>query len=47
MWDAADVTDEDKKIAQFVGALRKIELTWYMNFTKTRKDQKMKLRQNS
>ena len=33
MWDAADVTDDDKKIAQFVGALRKRALTWYMNFT--------------
>ena len=27
MWDAADVTDDDKKIAQFVGALRKRTLT--------------------
>ena len=34
MWDASDVTDDDKKIAQIVGALRKTELTWYMNFTK-------------
>lgn len=33
MWDAADVIDDDKKIAQFVGALRKRELTWYMKFT--------------
>ena len=32
MWDAADVTDNDKKITPFVGALRKRELTWYMNF---------------
>ena len=34
MWDATDITDNDKKIAQFAGALRKRELTWYMNFTK-------------
>ena len=33
MWDAADVTDDNKKIAQFPGALRKRALTWYMNFT--------------
>jgi hypothetical protein len=32
MWDAADVTDKDKKIAQFASALRKRALTWYMNF---------------
>lgn len=32
MWDATDVTDDDKKIAQFASALRKIALTWYMNF---------------
>ena len=33
MWHATDVTNHDKKIAQFVGALRKRALTWYMNFT--------------
>ena len=33
MWDAADVTNDDKKITQFVGAPRKRALTWYMNFT--------------
>jgi hypothetical protein len=33
MWDAANMTDDDKKIAEFVGALRKRALTWYMNFT--------------
>ena len=33
MWDAMDVIDEDKQITQFVGALRKRVLTWYMNFT--------------
>ena len=33
MWDIVDVTDDDKKIAPFVGALKKRALTWYMNFT--------------
>ena len=32
MWDAADITDEDKQITQFTGALRKRALTWYKNF---------------
>ena len=32
MWDAADVIDDDKKIAQFVSALRKRALTSYMSF---------------
>ena len=32
MWDVADVIDDDKKNAQFAGALRKRALTWYMNF---------------
>ena len=36
MWDIADVTEDDKKIAQFVGALRKRALTWYMNFTENK-----------
>ena len=35
MWDAVDMSDDDKKIAQFVGALRKRALTWYMNFTES------------
>ena len=33
IWEAVDVT-KAKKIAQFDGALMKIALTWYMNFTK-------------
>ena len=32
-WEANQVTDEDKQMAQFVGALRKRELTWYMKFS--------------
>ena len=31
-WEANQVTDEDKKMAQFVGGLRKRALTWYMTF---------------
>ena len=33
MWDATDITDDNKKIVHFVGALKKRALTWYMNFT--------------
>jgi len=33
-WDALDITDESKKMAQFVGALRKRDLTWFIFFTK-------------
>lgn len=36
MWDATDVTDEDKQIAQFASTLRKKALTWYMNRTKAK-----------
>ena len=32
-WEANQVTDEDRKMAQFTGALRKRELTWYMTFS--------------
>ena len=49
MWDAADVTNDDKKIAQFAGALRKRALTWYMNFTENQarsKDKLLSLLQN-
>ena len=35
MWDATDVIDENRQIAQFAGALRKRALTWYMNFTES------------
>jgi hypothetical protein len=31
--DVVDVTDEMKHMAQFVKALRKRALTWFMNFT--------------
>ena len=46
MWDAADVTDDDKKISQFVGALRKRALTWYMNFTENQARSKDKIKKN-
>ena len=32
-WEANQVTDEDRKMAQFAGALRKRALTWYMTFS--------------
>ena len=40
MWDATDVTDDDKKIAQFDGVLRKRALTLYMNFTENQETTK-------
>ena len=33
-WEANQVTDEDRQMAQFTSALSKRELTWYMNFYK-------------
>ena len=41
MWDAVDVTDENKQIAQFAGALRKRALTWYMNFMESQNRSKV------
>ena len=32
-WEANQVTDEDRQMAQFVDALRKRALTWYMTFS--------------
>ena len=32
-WEANQVTNEDRKMAQFAGALQKRELTWYMTYT--------------
>ena len=46
MWDAANVTDDDKKIAQFVGALRKGALTLYMNFTENQARTKDEIKTN-
>ena len=46
MWDAADVTDNDKQITQFVSALRKRALMWYMNFTKNQTRSKVDIKAN-
>ena len=32
-WEANQVTDEDRQMAQFAGALRKRALTWHMTFS--------------
>ena len=32
-WEANAVTSEDRQMAQFVGALQKRALTWYMTYT--------------
>ena len=44
MWDAANITYEDKQISQFAGALRKRVLTWYMNFTESQNRAKAKIK---
>ena len=46
MWDVADVTDENKQISQFAGALRKRVLTWYMNFTESQNRSKAEIKAN-
>ena len=46
MWDAVDITDDDKKIAQFASALRKRALTQYMNFTKNQARSKEEIKTN-
>ena len=33
-WEANQVTNKDINMAQFIGALRKRALTWYMTFSK-------------
>ena len=32
-WEANQVTNEDRHMAQFIGALRRRKLTWYMTFS--------------
>lgn len=34
IWDATNITNQAKQVAQFIGDLRKRVLTWYINFTK-------------
>ena len=46
MWDATNVTDDEKKIAQFASALRKRALTWYMNFTENQARSKDEIKTN-
>ena len=46
MWDATGVIDDDKKIAQFAGTLRKRALTWYMNYTKNQARSKDDIKSN-
>jgi len=40
IWDATDITNKAKQLAQFVGALRRRALTWFMNFTENRSKSK-------
>ena len=44
MWDVANITDENRQITQFAGALRKRALTWYMNFTESQNRSKAEIK---
>ena len=46
MWDTTDVPYEDKQIVQFADALRKREITWYMNFTENQTRMKDDIKAN-
>ena len=46
MWDTTDVTDENRQIAQFAGALRKRALTWHMNFMESQNRSKAEIKAN-
>jgi hypothetical protein len=43
-WDVADITDEDKKMAQFGVSLRHRALTWFMNFTENQNRSKSEIK---
>lgn len=46
MWDTVVVTEDDKEITQFAGALRKRALTWYMNFMDYQTISKFDIKEN-
>ena len=46
IWEEANMIDEAQKKSQFVGALIKTVLTWYMNFEKNNKRCKREIQQN-
>ena len=46
MWDATNIMDEEKQIAQFADALRKRVLTWYMNFTESQNRSKVEIKES-
>jgi hypothetical protein len=46
IWDVVDIIDENKKITQFIESLRKIALTWYMNFNENQSKSKNDIKQN-
>ena len=43
IWESTDITNKNKQIAQFIGSLRKIYLTWYMNFNENQSKYKNNL----
>jgi hypothetical protein len=45
-WNAADITNEDKQMAQFGATLRHHTLTWFMNYTKNQTRSKAEIKNN-
>jgi hypothetical protein len=45
-WDATDITDEDKQMAQFGATLRHHTLTWFMNYTENQNWSKSDIKNN-
>jgi hypothetical protein len=46
LWDATDISDEDKKMAQFGASLQHHALTWFMNFTENQNRSKSEIKRN-
>jgi len=44
LWDVADITDEDKHMAQFGDTLQHRSLTWFMNYTKNQNKKKLDIK---
>jgi hypothetical protein len=45
-WDVANITDKDKKMAQFRANMCHCALTWFMNYTKNKTRSKVEIKNN-
>ena len=45
-WDAKNITDEDKQMAQFGATLQHCALTWFMNYTENQNRSKSDIKNN-